>query len=222
MRLPLRVADRSSFYNLFSLQLPYQANWQDLKDLFRPAGAIIRADIQIGPDGRPKGSGTVVYESVEDAQNAIAQFNGFDWFGRRLEVREDRFAFAPARGGFRGGMMGGRGGMMGGFPGRGGFMGGRGGFGGPMGGMGMGGGGQGYGGAPGGYGGAPGGYGGAPGGYGGPYGGAPAMGGYGQQAAGGDAFGMPGGGGGNPSKQIMVNNVSHPSRIYLLSSRRHS
>lgn len=57
-----------------TLQLPYQANWQDLKDLFRPAGAIIRADIQMAPDGRPKGSGTVVYETSEDAQNAIGAF----------------------------------------------------------------------------------------------------------------------------------------------------
>lgn len=141
-------------------QLPYQATWQDLKDLFRPAGAIIRADVQMFPDGRPKGGGTVVFENAEDAANAMgecllfrpkekkdsllngvwlsffqAQFNGFDWYGRRLEVREDRFAHPPG-GGFRGGFGGGfRGGFMprGAFGG--GFRGGRGGFG-----MGMGGG----------------------------------------------------------------------------------
>src|SRR5882762_8665517 len=52
-------------------QLPYQAGWQDLKDLFRAAGNIIRADINIGADGRPKGSGTVVFETPKDAQQAI-------------------------------------------------------------------------------------------------------------------------------------------------------
>lgn len=54
------------------MQLPYQAGWQDLKDLFRTAGNIIRADINIGADGRPKGSGTVVFETPKDAQQAIS------------------------------------------------------------------------------------------------------------------------------------------------------
>ena len=54
-------------------QLPYQAGWQDLKDLFRSAGNIIRADINIGADGRPKGSGTVIFETSKDAQQAISE-----------------------------------------------------------------------------------------------------------------------------------------------------
>ena len=69
-------------------QLPYQAGWQDLKDLFRSAGNIIRADINIGADGRPKGSGTVIFETAKDAQQAITLYHGFDWYGRTLEVRE--------------------------------------------------------------------------------------------------------------------------------------
>jgi len=108
-----------------------------LKDLFRQAareGAVIRADVHIGPDGRPKGSGIVAFESPNDARNAIQQFNGYDWQGRPLEVREDRFAgaFQPGRGGFGGG----RGGFGGGFGARGGGpgFGGRGGFGGGYGG----------------------------------------------------------------------------------------
>ncbi|KAF5392555.1 hypothetical protein D9757_002170 [Collybiopsis confluens] len=114
---------------LYVGNLPYQAGWQDLKDLFRTAGNIIRADINIGADGRPKGSGTVVFETAKDAQQAISMYHGFDWYGRVLEVREDRFAglSGPGRGGFRGGLRGGfRGGLRGGF--RGGM---RGGFGGP-------------------------------------------------------------------------------------------
>jgi RNA recognition motif-containing protein len=92
---------------LISFQLPYQAGWQDLKDLFRSAGNIIRADINIGADGRPKGSGTVIFETAKDAQQAISacqffwsfpsvydvlgMYNGFDWYGRILEVREVSF-----------------------------------------------------------------------------------------------------------------------------------
>lgn len=53
-------------------QLPYQAGWQDLKDLFRAAGSIVRADINIGVDGRAKGSGTVIFETAKDAQSAIS------------------------------------------------------------------------------------------------------------------------------------------------------
>ncbi len=121
------------------------------------AGGVIRADVHLGPDGRPKGSGIVVFESPDDARNAIQQFNGYDWQGRMLEVREDRFAGpAMGAGGYgRGGFGGGRGGFGGGYGGRGGFGGGRGGFGGGYGG---GRGGYGGGGAPGGGGGFDGGH----------------------------------------------------------------
>jgi RNA recognition motif-containing protein len=73
--------------------------------LFRTAGNIVRADINIGADGRAKGSGTVIFETAKDAQQAIsasnlvlltfrcklalaAMYNGYDWYGRTLEVRE--------------------------------------------------------------------------------------------------------------------------------------
>lgn len=88
---------------LYVGNLPYQAGWQDIKDLFRAAGNIIRADINIGADGRPKGSGTVVFETQKDAQQAISMYHGFEWYGRTLEVREDRYAgLSGYRGSFRG------------------------------------------------------------------------------------------------------------------------
>ncbi|KAI9725163.1 MAG: hypothetical protein M1828_003505 [Chrysothrix sp. TS-e1954] len=137
---------------LYVANLPYTVGWQDLKDLFRQAavqGNIIRADVHIGPDGRPKGSGIVAFEVPDDARNAISMFNGYEWQQRNLEVREDRFPQPP--GGGYGGGRGGFGGYAGrgGFGGRGGY-GGRGGFGGGYGG---GGGGYGRGGFGGGYGG---------------------------------------------------------------------
>lgn len=106
---------------LFVSNLPYSVGWQDLKDLFRNAGNVVRADVQQTPDGRSKGSGIVSFENADDAQNAIDKYNGYDWNGRTIEVREDKFAgSAPpprssfgARGGsFRGGFRGGRGGNM--------------------------------------------------------------------------------------------------------------
>ncbi|KAK2802596.1 hypothetical protein FQN51_004389 [Onygenales sp. PD_10] len=118
---------------IYVSNLPFNVGWQDLKDLFRQAaqqGAVVRADVHSDPSGRPKGSGIVAFESADDARNAIQQFNGYDWQGRTLEVREDRYAGAVG-GGFPG-----RGGFGGGFGGRGGFVGGRGGFGGRGGGFG--------------------------------------------------------------------------------------
>lgn len=145
-----------------------------------------------------KGSGIVAFDNPEDAQNAIQQFNGYEWNGRALEVREDRFAGAQ-RGGFGGrggfGAMGGRGGAFGA---RGGFMGGRGGFAG------------GYGG------GAPGGFGGGRGGFGGGYGGG-APGGFNAPppvAAAPNPFTDFATSGGEPGPLIYVRNVS---RITLLS-----
>ncbi|GFF77305.1 uncharacterized RNA-binding protein C328.05 [Aspergillus udagawae] len=131
---------------LYVSNLPFNVGWQDLKDLFRQAaqqGAVIRADVHTDATGRPKGSGIVAFESPEDARNAIQQFNGYDWQGRTLEVREDRFAGSGPGFGGRGGYGGfGRGGFggRGGFAGRGGFggggfrggYGGAGGFGGPQ------------------------------------------------------------------------------------------
>ncbi|CCJ28585.1 unnamed protein product, partial [Pneumocystis jirovecii] len=103
---------RGSSYNssngrqLFVQNLPYNVGWQDIKDLFRSAGMlfqylpynsyktgnVIRTDIHLTPDGRPKGTGIVLFETVEEARNAQATFNGYDWQGRIIEVREDRFA----------------------------------------------------------------------------------------------------------------------------------
>ncbi|KAF2268402.1 RNA-binding domain-containing protein [Lojkania enalia] len=120
---------------VYVANLPYNVGWQDLKDLFRQAahtGSVLRADVHVAPDGRPKGSGIVAFETPEDARNAITQFNGYDWQGRQLEVREDRYAGAPGGGFGRGGFGGGFG-ARGGFGGRGGFGPGRGGFGGGFG-----------------------------------------------------------------------------------------
>ncbi|EFX00829.1 rnp domain containing protein [Grosmannia clavigera kw1407] len=79
---------------IYVANLPFTIGWQDLKDLFRQAArtaGVARADINIGPDGRSRGSGIVVFESPDDARNAIQQFNGYDWQGRVLEVPPNPF-----------------------------------------------------------------------------------------------------------------------------------
>ncbi len=90
--------------------------------------------MHLAPDGRPKGSGIVLFESIGDAQNAMQSLQGVDFQGRSIEIREDRYANAGGMrgGGFRGGsdFRGGsyRGGLQSGRPPfRGGYEGGRGG-----------------------------------------------------------------------------------------------
>lgn len=51
--------------------LPFAYAWQDLKDLFKPIGGVIQADIVMGHDNRSKGWGTVSFESQADAEKAI-------------------------------------------------------------------------------------------------------------------------------------------------------
>lgn len=50
-----------------------QASWQDLKDLMRQAGEVVRADVGMYADGRPKGNGTVMFSSPEEARAAIGK-----------------------------------------------------------------------------------------------------------------------------------------------------
>lgn len=70
--------------------MPYRVRWQDLKDLFRRAGTVLRADVSLGPDNRSRGYGTVLLATAEDAGRAVDMFNGYTWQTRTLEVRPDR------------------------------------------------------------------------------------------------------------------------------------
>jgi RNA recognition motif-containing protein len=71
--------------------LPFSTQWQDLKDLLRPAGRILRADIALAPDGRSKGWGTAVFATPQEAQNAIDTFDGWEVDGRIIKVRWDKY-----------------------------------------------------------------------------------------------------------------------------------
>lgn len=61
-----------------------------MKDLFRKAGTVLRADVSLGPDNRSRGYGTVLLATAEDAGRAVDMFNGYSWQTRVLEVRPDR------------------------------------------------------------------------------------------------------------------------------------
>src|SRR5438105_7302240 len=116
--------------------LSYQTTEGDLTDLFEQVGQVESVNIITDRDtGRSKGF-AFVEMSDEDAEKAIAQFNGTEVNGRSVTVNEAR-PREERGGGGRGGFGGNRGGGGGG---------GRGGFGGNRGGGGGGGGRGGYGG----------------------------------------------------------------------------
>ncbi|KAF5310993.1 hypothetical protein D9619_007718 [Psilocybe cf. subviscida] len=92
---------------LYMSHYPYSVGCLYLEDLFRTAGIISVAYINVGTDGRAEGSGTVVSETLTDVQQAITIYRGFDWHGRTLEVREDRYAVLFGGGGPRRGIRGG-------------------------------------------------------------------------------------------------------------------
>ncbi|KAI6148682.1 hypothetical protein BKA82DRAFT_120994 [Pisolithus tinctorius] len=90
-----QAALRDTRTQLFVGNLPYRVRWQDLKDLFRKAGTVLRADVSLGPDNRSRGYGTVLLATAEDAGRAIDMFNGYCWQTRVLEVRPDRLGSSP-------------------------------------------------------------------------------------------------------------------------------
>ncbi|GAA5884087.1 hypothetical protein JCM16303_005910 [Sporobolomyces ruberrimus] len=78
--------------HLFIGNLPFNCQWQELKDLMRGAGSVLRADIAQGPDGRSRGFGSVLFATSIDAERAVQLFNGHEFQGRTLKVHFDKFS----------------------------------------------------------------------------------------------------------------------------------
>jgi len=83
--------------------LPFRTTEEELANLFSQVGPVESASIIIDREtGRSKGFGFVTMTD-DHADNAIAQFNGYQFSGRPLTVNEARpmvkrnFADRPAR-----------------------------------------------------------------------------------------------------------------------------
>jgi RNA recognition motif-containing protein len=117
---------------LYVGNLSFRVTSEDLIEHFSQAGAVDSANVVFDREtGRSRGFGFVEMGSSDDANSAIAQFNGQEFDGRNMVVNEARPREEGGGGGNRGG-GGGRG--RGGYGGGGG--GGRGGYGGGGGGRG--------------------------------------------------------------------------------------
>lgn len=75
---------------VFVGNLPFSMQWQDLKDLLRPAGRVQRTEVSMSSDGRSRGWGTALFVSAEEALNAVAMFNNKEVEGRTVKVRLDK------------------------------------------------------------------------------------------------------------------------------------
>ncbi|KAI8388051.1 uncharacterized protein BYT42DRAFT_558768 [Radiomyces spectabilis] len=79
---------------IFVNNLPFSTTWQDLIDLFRHVGPVVRSEILL-INGQPKGAGLVRFENFVTCERAIDKFNGYLYGGRYLDIRIDKFS-APA------------------------------------------------------------------------------------------------------------------------------
>ena len=97
---------------LFVGNLPFNAEEQDLQQLFGSVGTVDSVNVMRDQaTGRARGFAFVEMGSDDEAQQAIEKFNNYSMGGRNLTVNEAR-PKAPRSGGFGGGGYdgGGRGG----------------------------------------------------------------------------------------------------------------
>jgi len=74
---------------VYVANLPFQAEWQELKDFMKQAGTVEFASIMTdaGADaGRSRGIGYVRYSTEEEAQYAVESLNGAEFDGRVISV----------------------------------------------------------------------------------------------------------------------------------------
>jgi len=101
---------------LYVGNLSFHLTSDDLHEYFSQAGTVESAKVIEDRDtGRSRGFGFVEMATEEEAQSAIAQFNGEDFEGRNIVVNEARPREDRGGGGGRGGRGRGHGGGGGGY-----------------------------------------------------------------------------------------------------------
>lgn len=70
----------------FVSNLPYKATEQDLINHFKSVGTIKEIIIETHADGKPKGIAFIQFESPEEVQRAVDEFNDFPFMNRIIHV----------------------------------------------------------------------------------------------------------------------------------------
>mmetsp|Transcript_73982 Transcript_73982/g.239171 ORF Transcript_73982/g.239171 Transcript_73982/m.239171 type:complete len:286 (+) Transcript_73982:83-940(+) len=77
---------------VYVANLPFSAEWQELKDFFSQAGTVEYARIlstdgnTVSTKGRSRGIGYVRFSTADEAENAVSLLNGAEMDGRTLNV----------------------------------------------------------------------------------------------------------------------------------------
>ena len=79
---------------VFVSNLDYKITWKKIKDVFRLAGNVTRAEIKEDKDGKSRGMGTVTFETQFEAVQAISMFNGQTLYDRSMRVKMDSMGAA--------------------------------------------------------------------------------------------------------------------------------
>ena len=64
-------------------------DWKKLKDVFKLAGNVLRAEIWEDKEGKSRGMATVTFEHTWEAVQAISMFNNQSLFDRNMRVKMD-------------------------------------------------------------------------------------------------------------------------------------
>jgi RNA recognition motif-containing protein len=84
--------ENSSGRQIVVRNLPWTTTSEDLREVFQQVGTVHNAVSVCHADtGRSKGWGTVLFETNEQAQAAIAGFNGVELEGRPMQIKLDRY-----------------------------------------------------------------------------------------------------------------------------------
>ena len=84
--------ENSSGRQIVVRNLPWTTTSDDLREVFQQVGTVHSAlSVCHADTGRSKGWGTVLFETAEQAQAAIAGFNGVELEGRAMQIKLDRY-----------------------------------------------------------------------------------------------------------------------------------
>eukprot|EP00475_Leptophrys_vorax_P033625 TRINITY_DN5312_c0_g2_i1.p1 TRINITY_DN5312_c0_g2~~TRINITY_DN5312_c0_g2_i1.p1 ORF type:complete len:566 (-),score=195.20 TRINITY_DN5312_c0_g2_i1:80-1777(-) len=96
-----RSGDNTKFTNVYIKNLPESFDKKKLEEMFGKVGNITSSMVPFTPDGKFRGFAFVNYETPEEAQHAIDEFNGVEYESKRLFVgramkKNERQAFLMA------------------------------------------------------------------------------------------------------------------------------
>eukprot|EP00290_Baffinella_frigidus_P018782 CAMPEP_0180196332 /NCGR_PEP_ID=MMETSP0987-20121128/4056_1 /TAXON_ID=697907 /ORGANISM="non described non described, Strain CCMP2293" /LENGTH=97 /DNA_ID=CAMNT_0022151217 /DNA_START=14 /DNA_END=303 /DNA_ORIENTATION=+ len=80
-----RYASQSA-RSVFVGNIPYNATDEEIEEVFRTVGTVVKLRLVKNPDGQPKGFGFAEFKDPQTAESAIRNLNNHEMNGRQLRV----------------------------------------------------------------------------------------------------------------------------------------